>query len=41
MITGKSGNWINYFDTEEMRREAELYMEEHLKKTDLSFPRVD
>ncbi|XP_022127155.2 sulfotransferase 1E1 isoform X1 [Pieris rapae] len=41
MRKGKSGNWMNYFNTEELRREAELYMEEHLKNTDLRFPKVD
>ncbi|CAH0723134.1 unnamed protein product, partial [Brenthis ino] len=35
---GKSGNWVNYFDTEEMRQEAEEYFEKHLKNSDLKFP---
>ncbi|CAK1547425.1 unnamed protein product [Leptosia nina] len=41
MRKGKSGNWINYFDTEELHSEAEAYMAENLKKTDLRFPEAE
>ncbi|CAG4975650.1 unnamed protein product [Colias eurytheme] len=41
MRKGKSGNWVNYFNTEELRKEAEEYMKENLKKTDMQFPVVD
>ncbi|XP_038211914.1 sulfotransferase 1 family member D1-like [Zerene cesonia] len=41
MRKGKSGNWLNYFNTEELRKEAEEYMKEHLENTDMQFPAVD
>ena len=40
LFTGKSGNWVNYFHTPEMRKEAEEYYENNLKDTDLKFPEV-
>ncbi|XP_039754206.1 sulfotransferase 1 family member D1-like isoform X1 [Pararge aegeria] len=38
MRKGLSGNWVKYFNTDELKREAEEYMETHLSKTDLTFP---
>ncbi|GBP24976.1 Alcohol sulfotransferase A [Eumeta japonica] len=35
---GRSGNWKNYFD-EEMTAQAEAWIKENLKNTDLSFPK--
>ena len=40
IFTGKSGNWVKYFD-EEMIKEAEEYMEKNLKLTDMRFPDVN
>ncbi|CAH2106075.1 unnamed protein product [Euphydryas editha] len=38
---GKSGNWINYFNTEELRKEANDYIEKHIKNSDLRFPEIN
>lgn len=37
---GKSGNWVQYFD-EEMKKQAEEFMEKNLKLTDMRFPVVN
>ncbi|XP_046959909.1 sulfotransferase 1 family member D1-like isoform X1 [Vanessa cardui] len=41
MRKGKSGNWINYFNTEKMKKEVDEYFEKHMKSTDLRFPEVN
>ncbi|VVC86576.1 unnamed protein product [Leptidea sinapis] len=38
---GKSGNWVKYFDTEELVKEAEEYMRKYLENTDMVFPTVN
>ncbi|XP_034830315.1 sulfotransferase 1 family member D1-like isoform X2 [Maniola hyperantus] len=38
MRKGLSGNWVKYFNTDQLKREAEEYMEKHLNKTSLRFP---
>ncbi|KAF9418523.1 hypothetical protein HW555_004672 [Spodoptera exigua] len=37
---GKSGNWVQYFDSE-ITREAEEFMEKNLKLTDMRYPTVN
>ncbi|CAG9584918.1 unnamed protein product [Danaus chrysippus] len=38
---GKSGNWVNYFHSQELMKELDEYMERHLSNTDLRFPEVN
>ncbi|XP_061377242.1 sulfotransferase 1E1-like [Danaus plexippus] len=38
---GKSGNWVNYFHSQELMKELDEYMERNLNNTDLRFPEVN
>ncbi|XP_068631874.1 sulfotransferase 1C4-like [Battus philenor] len=40
MRKGKNGNWVQYFD-DEMKKEAEEYMNKYLACTKLQFPQID
>lgn len=39
VIAGKSGGWGDYFD-EEMKAEADQWMADNLRDTDLRFPTI-
>ncbi|XP_041978408.1 sulfotransferase 4A1-like [Aricia agestis] len=38
---GKAGKWMEYFDTPELVRDANDYVDKHLMNTDLRFPTVE
>lgn len=37
LLSGKAGNWVQYFD-DEMKKQAEEFMEKNLKNTDMRYP---